>query len=142
MNAKRHVTTSTIFGISSIETVVSKNPTHIWSVNAVPMYFGSPSSVTHDENCAEAATTLAPQITATSNSGHTLPPNKNPTSKQQLPLIAIATDVTTVRPTRSAIKPATTQPIAPDPITRNEPASRSEEHTSELQSRGLISMPV
>src|SRR5689334_17766662 len=87
------------------------------------MYCGSPSSVTHDENCAESATTLAPQITATNNNGHTLPPNKNPTSKQQLPLIAIATDVTTVRPTRSAISPATTQPIAPAPITRNDPAS-------------------
>src|ERR1043165_10106601 len=92
MNAKRHVTTSTIFGIRSIETVGSKNPTHICSVNAVPMYFGSPSSVTHDENCAESATTLAPQITANNSNNQTPPQNKNPTSKQQLPLIPIATD--------------------------------------------------
>src|ERR1043165_699270 len=106
MNAKRHVTTSTTLGINSIETVVNKNPTHICSVNAVPMYFGSPSSVTHDENCAESATTLAPQITASNSNSERLPPNKKPTSKQQLPLIAIATDVTIVRPTRSAIKPA------------------------------------
>src|SRR5262245_31362009 len=87
------------------------------------MYCGSPSSVTHEENCAESATTLAPQITASNNSAHTLPPNKKPTSKQQLPLIAIATDVTTVRPTRSAISPATTHPIAPAPITANDPIS-------------------
>src|SRR5262249_13772632 len=107
----------------SIEIVVNKNPTHICSVNAVPMYFGSPSSVTHEENCAESATTLAPQITASNNNAHTAPPNKKPTSKQQLPLIAIATDVTTVRPTRAAMSPATTHPIAPDPITKNDPTS-------------------
>src|SRR3954463_1990356 len=94
------------------------------------MYCGSPSSVTHDENCAESATTLAPQITARNNNGHTLPPNRNPTSKQQLPLIAIATEVTTVLPTRSAIRPATTQPTAPDPITRNEPTSANVESTA------------
>src|SRR5215213_8442468 len=111
--------------MSSIEIVVSKNPTHICNVNAVPMYCGSPSSVTHEENCAESATTLAPQTPASNNNGSALPPYKNPTSKQQLPLIAMAHDVTTVRTTRSAIRPATTQPIAPAPITRNEPTSAS-----------------
>src|ERR1043165_7723797 len=94
------------------------------------MYCGSPSFVPKEEHCAESATTLAPQTTASNNSGHTLPPNKNPTSKQQLPLIAIATDVTTVRPTRSAIRPATTHPIAPEPITRNDPASANVESTA------------
>src|ERR1043166_6825261 len=107
MKGLRQGTTSTTFGINSIETVVNKNPTHICSVNAVPMYFGSPSSVTHDENCAESATTLAPQITASNSNSERLPPNKNPTSNQQLPLIAMAPDVTIVRPTRSEIKPAT-----------------------------------
>src|ERR1700754_704577 len=104
---------STTFGISSIEIVVNKNPTHICNVNAVPMYFGSPSSVTHEENCAESATTLAPQITASNNNGSALPPYKKPTSKQQLPLIAMDHDVTTARPTRPEINPATTHPIAP-----------------------------
>src|SRR5688500_16954389 len=87
------------------------------------MYCGSPSSVTHEENCAESATTLAPHTTASSNNNTGFPPNKNPTSKQQLPLIAMAHDVTIVRPTRSAINPATTHPIAPAPITRNDPTS-------------------
>src|SRR5215210_3529797 len=59
MNAYRQ---SPIFGISSIETLVNKKPMHICIVNAVPIYCGSPSSVTHDENCAESATTVAPQI--------------------------------------------------------------------------------
>src|SRR6185436_12298380 len=87
------------------------------------MYCGSPSSVTHEENCAESATTLAPQIAATNKSTNGLPPYKNPMTKQHVPLIVIATEVTKVRPTRSAIKPATTQPTAPAPITRNDPNS-------------------
>src|SRR2546426_7071041 len=91
------------------------------------MYCGSPSSVTQAENCAESATTLAPQIAATIRSAIGLAPNSRPIIRQQLPLITIAHEVTIVRPMRSAIKPAMTQPIAPQPI-------RSEEHTSELQS--------
>src|SRR4029079_3078165 len=91
------------------------------------MYCGSPSSVTHDENCAESATTVAPQIAATINSNTGLLPYNNPITKQHVPLIAIAHDVTRVLPTRSAIKPATTQPIAPAPITMNDPISANSE---------------
>src|SRR4029079_7243159 len=100
--------------------VVNKNPMQVCIVKAVPRYWGSPSSVMHAENCAESATTVAPQTAATLNSKDEWPPNKKPISKQQLPLIAIAQDVTTVRPMRSAISPATTQPSAPQPITRND----------------------
>src|SRR6185295_6551457 len=89
------------------------------------MYCGSPNSVTHEENCAESATTVAPQIAATSKSTNGLPPYKNPITRQHVPLIAIAHDVTNVRPIRSAINPATTQPIAPAPITMNDPTSAS-----------------
>src|SRR6185436_11627266 len=103
--------------------VVNRNPTQVCMVNAVPTYCGSPSSVTQAENCAESATTVAPQIAATNNSGNGFPPKRKPISRQQLPLIAIAHDVTTVRPTRSATSPAATQPTAPQPITRNEATS-------------------
>src|SRR5687767_1031416 len=96
---------------------------HICIVNAVPMYCGSPSSVTHEENCAESATTVAPQIAATNNSNNGFPPYSNPITKQQEPLIAMAHDVTRVLPIRSATNPATTQPIAPAPMTMNEPSS-------------------
>src|ERR1051326_601625 len=89
------------------------------------MYCGSPSSVTHAENCAESATTLAPQIAAMLNSSIGCAPNVSPITRQQTPLIAIATEVTTVRPIRSATKPATTQPSAPQPITRNDETSAS-----------------
>src|SRR6185436_11985295 len=95
-------------------------------VNAVPRYCGSPSSVTQAENCAESATTAAPQTAATSKSKAGFPPNRNPISKQQLPLIAIAQEVMTVRPRRSARSPAATQPTAPQPITRNEATSAVE----------------
>src|SRR5690349_2600201 len=89
------------------------------------MYCGSPSSVTHDENCAESATTVAPHIAATNNNTNGLPPYNNPIIRQHVPLIAIAHDVTKVLPTRSAINPATTHPIAPAPITMNDPSSAS-----------------
>src|ERR1043165_111069 len=89
------------------------------------MYCGSPSSVTQAENCAESATTLAPQMAATISNAIGLAPNNNPITRQQLPLIIIAAEVTIVLPTRSAIAPATTQPIAPHPMTRNDPTSAS-----------------
>src|SRR3989442_16022568 len=87
------------------------------------MYRGSPSSVTQAENCAESATTLAPQIAATTKSRIGFAPNSRPVTRQQLPLTAIAHDVTMVRPTRSAINPAITHPAPPQPITRNEATS-------------------
>src|ERR1043165_3740289 len=87
------------------------------------MYCGSPSSVTQVENCAESATTLAPQMAATISNALGFAPQRKPITKQQVPLIIIAAEVTIVRPTRSAMAPATTQPIAPQPITRNDPTS-------------------
>ena len=77
------------------------------------MYRGSPSSVTHAENCAESATTLAPQMAATASSSAGCAPNRKPTARQHAPLNIIAAEVTAVRPTRSARRPAATQPNAP-----------------------------
>src|SRR5215471_5066117 len=95
-------------------------------VRAVPMYSGTESSVTQAENCAESATTEAPQILATIRSQTGLAERKNPMTRQQAPEITIAHEVTSVRPTRSARRPAATQPTAPEPITRNAAASASE----------------
>src|SRR5690242_15045331 len=91
------------------------------------MYWGSPSSVTHAENWAESATTLAPQIAATIKRAIGFAPKNNPMTRQQLPLVAIATEVTIVLPTRSAIRPAMTQPTAPQPITTKDPTSANAE---------------
>src|SRR3954447_7434360 len=87
------------------------------------MYCGSPNSVMQDENCAESATTLAPQTAATISNAIGLAPNKKPMIKQQLPLISMAHDVMSVRPSLSARRPAATQPIAPQPITTNDAVS-------------------
>src|SRR5882724_1003719 len=122
-NAYRQPTIFSARGINSIEIVVNKNPRHVCIVSAVPMYCGSPSSVTQAENWAESATTLAPQIAATIKRAIGFAPKNNPMTRQQLPLIAIATEVTIVRPIRSATRPATTQPTAPQPITTNDPTS-------------------
>src|SRR6266567_9321425 len=89
------------------------------------MYCGSPSSVTQVENCAESATTLAPQTAAIKSRKTGFAPKNIPTARQQLPLIAIAHEVTTVRPTLSAITPAAKQPTAPQPMTRNDATSAS-----------------
>src|SRR3712207_8844837 len=62
---------------------------------------GSPSSVTQAENCAESATTLAPQTAMTASSSQGLASKSRPTVRQHAPL-------------------------------------RSEEHTSELQSRQYL----
>ena len=64
-NAQRHPTTSTTPGISRIETSVSRNPMEVCAVRSVPTYSPSPSSLTADENCAESATMVNPQIRAT-----------------------------------------------------------------------------
>src|ERR1043166_2564520 len=112
--------------MSLIEIVVSRKPMQVCIVNAVPTYCGSPSSVTQAENWAESATTDAPQIAATITSNHRSPPKRNPVPRQQLPLTAIAHEVITVRPSRSASSPAATQPAAPQPITKNEATSAVE----------------
>src|ERR1700730_18614246 len=99
----------------------------VWMVKAVPRYCGSPSSITQAENCAESAITVVHQIAATKSSKSGLPPKRKPITRQQLPLMAMAHEVTNVRPTRSAIIPPAIQPAAPQPITRNEANSASDE---------------
>src|ERR1051325_7294833 len=87
------------------------------------MYCGSPSSVTQAENCAESATTDAPQMLATASSSHGSAPKSSPIVKEHAPLIPIAHEVVSVRPALSPKRPPATQPISPAPITRKDAAS-------------------
>src|SRR5882724_205448 len=96
-------------------------------VNAVPMYWRSPNSVMQAENCGESAITVTPQTADTANKKNGLAPNRKPTSKQQVPLMAMAPEVTAVLPTRSASNPPPTQPSAPQPMIRNDENSASSE---------------
>src|SRR5216683_7691004 len=89
------------------------------------MYWRSPSSVMQAENCGESAITVTPQIAETANSRNGFAPKRNPTSKQHVPLMAMAQEVTAVRPTRSASRPPPTQPNAPQPMIRNDENSAS-----------------
>src|SRR5437667_10422240 len=108
------------------------------------MYCGSPSSVTQAENCAESATTLAPQIAATIRRAIGWAPKNNPIIKQQLPLIVIATEVTIVLPRRSAMRPAMTQPMPPQPIITNHLNSSNAElvFSSDIYTTLLIDLHV
>jgi len=88
-----------------MDMVVNKNPRQVCIVSAVPRYCGSPNSVTQAENCAESAITLAPQIAATNKRSSGGPLKSRPITRQQVPLMAMAVDVTNVRPYLSAKKP-------------------------------------
>jgi hypothetical protein len=95
------------------------NPSAVCSVSIVPTRERSASSAIAAENCAESATMLTPQTMQTATSAAGLPPNSKPIEAAQLPLMAIATIVSVVRPSRSARTPAPTHPIAPDAIVAN-----------------------
>ena len=108
---------ATASGTSWIETIVSRKPTEVWMVNAVPVYSGGLSSVIEAENWAESATTETPQTSKTAVSSGSGAVCKTATSSAMLPLTIIAALVVIVRPMRSALAPATRHPIPPLPIT-------------------------
>ena len=70
----------------------------------------SAASATLAENCAESATTVAPQTRQSSTVTQGSAPKAGPASRQQAPLIAMAQMVSRALPMRSAIRP-------PAPIT-------------------------
>ena len=70
-SAAPHPAASTTVGTSRIVRIVSRNPTHVYIVSAVPTNSGSPSSVTAVLYCALSAIIANPQTrhTAVSTSG-------------------------------------------------------------------------
>jgi hypothetical protein len=118
-NAKAHGQphASTARGTSQVAGRVSKKPRLVWSDSAVPTYGDGASSVTDAENWAESATMVKPQTRATRTS-HPGLSKVSPMTAAHVPLVSIASIVTAVRPTRSAMKPARTQLAAPAPMTR------------------------
>ena len=90
-------TASSTIGTPRIVTAVSRKPMPVWKASAEPRYIGSASSVIVVENCAESATTVAPQTSATivissADAG------RKPITSAALPLPSIAAEVTSVRP--------------------------------------------
>ena len=61
-NAHRHPTTPTTGGTSWMDTIVSKKPSDVCTVSAVPTACGGTASVTSVLNCAESAITKNPHV--------------------------------------------------------------------------------
>ncbi len=76
-------------------------------------------SVTSAENCAESATTLNPQTTASAKSSQIGPPKSPPANREHRPLIPSAPPAMRALPQRSAQTPAIAQPMAPLPMATN-----------------------
>src|SRR5688500_19418700 len=96
-----------------IVTLVSVNPTAVWTDRADPDVPGGASSETADENCAESATTDTPHTSATRTMTGTGAPNRIPAITADVPDVASAALVVAVPPTRSAVAPATPHPTPP-----------------------------
>ena len=79
-----------------MDMTVSRKPSAVCNVSAVPTYLASDASLTIAENCAESATTAIPHTSETSNTTYVWP-NDNAINKQQAPLTAIDQMVTLAR---------------------------------------------
>src|SRR5262249_13988769 len=84
------------------------------SASAVPTYAWSAYSVTSVENCAESATTVKPQTSATTTAAQT---GRRPMASAHVPEQAISAAVVSARPKRSLNIPPATHPSAQMPMT-------------------------
>ena len=106
-------------GTSRMLAIVSRKPALVCSVRAVPTCVRGLYSLTSAENCAESATTLKPQTTASTSKTKEGAPNVSGESAAQIALTIIAAPATRAFPHSSAQRPANTQPIDPDAIAMN-----------------------
>ena len=106
-------------GNSRMLTIVSRKPTEVCSVRAVPTWVRTLYSVTSAENCAESATTENPQTDANRKSRSVGAPKKNPAAAEQAALVRSASRAIRAFPSASAQRPAATQPTAPLAIAAN-----------------------
>src|SRR5688572_19837679 len=119
-NANFQPTMATMGGTSWMEIVVSRKPTDVCSVSAVPTACGGTTLVTSVENCALSAITATPQTRTSSVSSGSDRPKTSGVSNAQLPLTAIAPATKRAYPTRSAIAPPQMHPTAPTAIAAND----------------------
>src|SRR5687768_4449174 len=119
-NAHAQPSDSTTGGTSCMVSVVSRNPSDVWIMSAVPTACDGTLSVTRTLNCAESATTKKPQASATGASSHQLRPNVSPIKREHAPLAASARMTNRSRPMRSATRPPQTHPMPPTAIVAKE----------------------
>ena len=108
-------------GTSRMLAIVSRKPALVCSVRAVPTCVRGLYSLTSAENCAESATTLKPQTTASTSKTKGGAPNVSGESAAQIALTIIAAPATRAFPHSSAQRPANTQPIDPEAIDPEDP---------------------
>src|SRR5262245_30626667 len=93
--------------------IVSRKPTQICSVNAVPTSVLGLYSETSAENCAESATIENPHTTPNSSSTGSGAPKTRPAASAQDPLVSIAPPAIRAFPQASPQSPAITHPMDP-----------------------------
>ena len=89
-NAQRQPAAAAIAGTIWMVAIVSRKPSEVCSVSAVPTACGGATSVTSALNCAESATTKKPHAHATGTSAHGLASKSRPMPSAHAPLAAIA----------------------------------------------------
>src|SRR2546425_1135725 len=99
--------------------IVSRNPSDVCRVSAVPTACDGTDLVTIVLNCAESAMTKNPHSHATATMAQTLDANKPPMTTAQLPLTAMARITSRSCPIRSATQPPHTHPNPPTAMAPN-----------------------
>src|SRR6185436_6588028 len=99
-----------------METMVSRKPSDVCTVSAVPTACGGTASVTSALNCAESAMTKNPHAHASEPTIQSDLPNANGIMSEQAPLRAMASMTSRSRPRASADSPPQTQPSPPTAI--------------------------
>ena len=94
-------------------TTVSRKPSAVCRVSAVPTYRWSTTVPRHAENIAESAITEAPHTTSSGTSTHSGAPKSTAASRQQTPPTTAAPAAARARPHRSPTSPASRQPARP-----------------------------
>ena len=101
-------------------TTVSRKPTAVWTVSAVPTKRWSAVSLSAVEKTPESAITAAPHTQRNATSSGTGARKKSGDSRQQVPLTARAAMAAGARPKRSEAQPPSRLPANPArPITTN-----------------------
>src|SRR6266571_1476403 len=117
--------------------IVSRNPSDVCRVSAVPTACDGTDLVTIVLNCAESAMTKNPHSHATATMTQTLDANKPPMTTAQLPLTAMARITSRSCPIRSATQPPHTHPNPPTAMApnANRPSTTSEGTTPPARAR-------
>jgi hypothetical protein len=112
-NAYCQPTASARIGTNWMVTTVSRKPTAVCAVSAVPMYRLSATSLSAVEKTPESAMTEAPHTPRNTSSGTHVVENMNGDNRQHAPLTLRAMVAAGARPKRSDAHPPSRHPMTP-----------------------------